>query len=87
MICINFEPPDGTVDETRGGGRRSAGGGGGNGESEAKVDFSWEAIPLVSTVLTGLMAAVVTAIIVLFCTMVFKWGNSRMRRYDSMPKW
>ena len=44
------------------------------------MDFSWEAIPLVETFITGLMAAVVTAFIVLLCSMVFKWGNSRMRR-------
>ena len=79
LICVNYQPHDGSTDEKRGGGRRSAGGGGG-GEEEATVDFSWEAIPLVETFITGLMAAVVTAFIVLLCSMVFKWGNSRMRR-------
>ena len=80
LICVSFEPPDGSTDETSGGGRRSAGGGGGGDEGEMTLDFSWEAIPLVSTLLMGLMASVLTAIVVLICCMVFKWGNSRMSR-------
>jgi hypothetical protein len=80
LICVNYRPPDGSADEKRGGGRRSVGGGGGGETSETKVDFSWQAIPLVETLITGLLAAVITAFIVLLCSMVFKWGNSRMRR-------
>ena len=80
LICVNYEPPDGADDETRGGGRRSSGASSASDEAEEKVSFSFEAIPLIPTIITGLFAAIITAIVVMICSMIFTWGNSRTRR-------
>ena len=80
LMCINYAPPEGSMDETRGGGRRGGSRKPQEDDADSKVDFSFQSISIVSTLITGLFASVVTAFVVMICTMVFKWGNSRTRR-------
>ena len=80
LICINFRPPDGSSDERRGGGRRSRNSAANGDPNKVAINFSFSTIPLVPTIVTGLIAAGITAAIVMVCTATFRWGNSRIRR-------
>ncbi|KAL3928236.1 MAG: hypothetical protein SGPRY_002476, partial [Prymnesium sp.] len=80
LICVFFQPPAGSTDAQTGGRRSYSVGTEG---TNTGVDFSFQTIPLVSTAITGFIAACVTMFVVFVCDKVFKFGNSRMRRRRS----
>eukprot|EP00966_Prymnesium_polylepis_P042469 986755-Prymnesium_polylepis.1 len=80
LICVFFTPPEGSTEsDSVGGGRRHRNSGEAS-EEDTPVDFSFQSISIISTVLSGLIASGVTFAVVYTMESTFKWGNSRMRK-------